>query len=233
MSSRCRSWLGAARGSASEHHHERRRRLPPGRGFVPGPGSRYRPGGDRHHPHPRHRCRAEGPVRPCRRAHGHGAGRLYPLDAVPALRSQGPDLAGPRSLRAVGRPRLDAALQPDPPGRRGGGGQPGRAAGTPRGQPRRHQSLPPARQPHPRPPRISAYHRGGDHHGSPGPGLRQQRRHGHGRAVARGAVQPAGPHAVRLRRLCHLQRRRSDGRRFGRSGVPGRAPEAVEPLLDL
>ena len=43
---------------------------------------------------------------------------------VPALRSGGPDLAQPRPLRAVGRPRVDAALLAAAPDRRQGG-QPG------------------------------------------------------------------------------------------------------------
>ena len=43
-------------------------------------------------------------------ADGHGAGGLRALAAAPALRPRRPDLAGPRPLRAVDGPRLDAAL---------------------------------------------------------------------------------------------------------------------------
>ena len=42
-------------------------------------------------------------------AHGDGPGRLLPLAVRAALRPAGPDLAQPRPLRALGRPRLDAA----------------------------------------------------------------------------------------------------------------------------
>ena len=44
-----------------------------------------------------------------------GAAGLYPVAARPALRPGGARLAQPRPLRAVERPRLDAALQPAPP----------------------------------------------------------------------------------------------------------------------
>ena len=50
-------------------------------------------------------------------------GRLHALAALPALRPGRPDLAEPRPLRALGRPRLDAALLAAPPGR-GEGGRP-------------------------------------------------------------------------------------------------------------
>ena len=58
------------------------------------------------------------------RAPGHADGRWRPprtaLAAIPALRSRGSPLAQPRSVRAVQRPRLDAAVQPAPPDRREG-----------------------------------------------------------------------------------------------------------------
>ena len=64
---------------------------------------------------------------------------------LPALRPRRPDLAQPRPLRALDRPRLDAALLAAPPDRREGG-QPGlRAARRAVGPARRHQALPPAR----------------------------------------------------------------------------------------
>ena len=62
-----------------------------------------------------------------------------PLAALPALRPRRPDLAQPRPLRAVGRPRLDAALLAAAPDRREGGQQGVRDAGQAVGDARRHQ----------------------------------------------------------------------------------------------
>ena len=84
--------------------------------------SRY--GVHQHHPHPVDGRGAGGQLRPSGHADGHGAGGLQPVAAVPALRSPGSDLAQPRPLRALGRPRLDAALLAAAPDRRQGG-QPG------------------------------------------------------------------------------------------------------------
>ena len=78
-------------------------------------------------------------------ADGAGARGLHAVAALPALRSRRPDLAEPRPLRALDRPRLDAAVRAAAPrGRQGG--EPGlrgarRAVGAARG----HQALPPAR----------------------------------------------------------------------------------------
>ena len=58
----------------------------------------------------------------------------------------GSDLAQPRSLRALERPRLDAALVGAPSHRHQGGECRIREAGTALGDPRRHPPLPPARQ---------------------------------------------------------------------------------------
>ena len=46
-------------------------------------------------------------------------------------------------------------------------------------------------------------------------------------------LQPAGLRPVRFQRLRLLQRRRPDGGRRRRGGLAGRAPETLEPLLDL
>ena len=62
----------------------------------------------------------EGELRSSGDADGARAGRLHALAAVPALRSRRPDLAQPRPLRALQRPRLDAALLAAPPDRRAG-----------------------------------------------------------------------------------------------------------------
>ena len=52
-------------------------------------------------------------------------------------------------------------------------------------------------------------------------------------ALARAPLQPARLHAVRLRRLRALQRRRHDGGRRERGGFARRPPQALEPVLDL
>ena len=66
----------------------------------------------------------------------------------------GPDLAQPRPLRALGRPRLDAALLAAPPDRRQGGQAKIRAARRAVGPLDDIKQLPPARQPVPRPSRV-------------------------------------------------------------------------------
>ena len=65
---------------------------------------------DQHHPHAFDRCGAAGQIRPSRHADGAGAAGLHHLEPRHAFRSAGPDLAQPRPLRALERPRLDAAL---------------------------------------------------------------------------------------------------------------------------
>ena len=86
-----------------------------------------------------------GELGPPGHADGDGAGRLRALAALPALRPRGPDLAEPRPLRAVGRPRLDAALLAAAPRAREGGGPRLRDARRAVGEARRHRALPPAR----------------------------------------------------------------------------------------
>ena len=88
-------------------------------------------------------------------------------------------------------------------------------------------------QPLPGPPGIRRVERRRNDHRPAGPGHRQQRRHGHRRALAGRPFQSARLRSVRLQRLRPVQRRRPDGRRWLRGGLAGRPPEAVEPLLDL
>ena len=124
------------------------------------------------HPRARHGCRSAGQVRPSRHADGHGRRRDRAVHAIPEVRRRRARLARPRPLRAVGRPRLDAAL---------------RAALShrlSRHDDRGAEAFPPARLQDRRPSRIRprAGHR--DDHRSARPGPRQRRRHGDGRAAA-------------------------------------------------
>ena len=64
--------------------------------------------------------------------------------------------------------------------------------GEPVGAARRHQALPPARQPLRRPSRVPLDHRRRDHHRPARPGRRHQRRHGDRPALAGGDLQPPG-----------------------------------------
>ena len=110
-----------------------------------------------------------------------------------------PDLAQSRPLRAVGRPRLDAALFAAAPGRRAGSRS--RTASRWRLAVSLDdiKQIPPARQPHARAiPNIAMTTGVETTTGPLGPGRRQQRRHGDRRALARRALQPARLRAVRL-----------------------------------
>ena len=148
-----------------------------------------------HDRHPRHRFRPRqraagarhgrgrgGEVRPPRHADGDGRDRRRAVAPPPVAQPRESALGRPRPLRAVQRPRLDAALRAAAPHRL----RP--AAG-------RAQALPPAGledagasgdRPH-------AGRRDDDR--SARSGHRQRRGHGPRRSAARGAVQPAGPRA--------------------------------------
>ena len=80
----------------------------------------HRPALHQHDPHAVDRRDPEGELGAPRDADGAGPGRLHALAALPALRPRRPDLAQPRPLRALRRPRLDAALRAAPPDRRAG-----------------------------------------------------------------------------------------------------------------
>ena len=68
-------------------------------------------------PRPRHGRRRGGELRPSRHADGHGRRRDRALQPLPEDRPGRPRLARPRPLRALGRPRLDAALRRASPAR--------------------------------------------------------------------------------------------------------------------
>ncbi len=122
-----------------------------------------------------------------------------------------------RSLRAVGWPRLDAAL----------------FAAAPRRLPavaRRPEEVPPAAQQDARSPRIRRDGRRRDHHRTARPGLRQ-----------RGRLRDRSPHGGRALpepaaaepRLRHRRRRRPDGRHQLRSGDARRPPAARQPRVSV
>ena len=71
---------------------------------------RARPHGERH-PRARDGRGRAGEVRPSRPADGRGRHRDRAVHAIPEIRSGRSDMARPRPLRALGRPRLDAALR--------------------------------------------------------------------------------------------------------------------------
>ena len=129
-----------------------------------------------------------------------------------------PRVAGSRPLRALGRPRLDAALFLALPARlRGHDDRP-------------DQEFPPARLQDRRPPRIPLRRGHRDHHRPARPGHRQCRRHGHRRSQARRRIRH-GP-----RRSPHLgagRRRLPDGRHLPGSHLAGRAPQAQQADGDL
>src|SRR5262245_16383933 len=64
-----------------------------------------------HHPLPGGGCGGEGGLRSSRRADGPGSPGLRALGPAPAVRSHGCEVAAARPLRALERPRLDAALR--------------------------------------------------------------------------------------------------------------------------
>ena len=96
------------------------------------------------------------------------------------------------------------------------------------------QELPAASQPHPRAPGEPHHRRGRDDHRAARPGGRELGRHGDRPEVDRGHVRQAGVREpVRAPGVLHPGRRVHDGGRHVRGRVPGRAPEARQPVLDL
>ena len=144
----------------------------------------------------------------------------------------GPDLAQPRPLRALRRPRQHVAVFAAAPDRHAQA-RPGRAARRGGGDARRHQAVPPTVQRNAGPPRVQPDLRRRNHDRAARPGRRQLGGHGDGRALVRRPLQPPGLPALRLPRLRPVRRRRHDGRRLRRGGERGRAPQALEPRLDL
>ena len=158
------------------------------------------------------RCRAPGrdrPRRPPPRLRRH---RRAPVLGVPEARPRAAGLVRPRPVRAVGRPRLDAAVRAAAP------------VGL-RPVARRHPALPAAPLEDARTPRARADPRGRDHDRSarPGPGQRGR--------VRAGRTDPGRALRQRARRPPHLrarERRRHDGGRRER-GVLARRPPGPGP----
>ena len=126
-----------------------------------------------------------------------------------------PRLARPRPVRALGRPRLGAPLQPPPP------------HGL-RPPARRAEAVPPVGEPHPRPPGVRRHAGRRDDDRAARPGLRDERRDGDGRGSPRRAVQPAGARGGRPPHVRPRRGRRPHGGRRARGGVARRAPRARE-----
>ena len=100
------------------------------------PEPRHRPAQHQHRPHADGRRRPGGAVRPSGRAARARAGRVRALHARDEAQPGRPEVARPRPLRALGRPRVDAALrEPAPLGLRRVGARP-------------DQAVPPARLAH-------------------------------------------------------------------------------------
>ena len=164
---------------------------------------------------PRHRCRGSRQQRPPGHADGHGRDRRGALAPASEAQSGRSDLARPRPLRAVQRPRLDAAVR---------AAAPDRLCAADRGT----QALSPAAQQDPRPPRGRRHAGSGNHHRSARPGARQCGRHGAQRAAAGGGIQSPRAHHRRPSHLGVRRRRLPDGRHQSRSLLAGRNARAVE-----
>ena len=166
-------------------------------------------------------------------ADGARAAGLHALESGHALRPVGPDLAGPRPLRAFERPRFDVAVVGAPPTGHAGGECRLRAAGRAVGHARRHPPVPPARQQGSRASRVPPGLGCGDDDRAARPGHCDQRRHGDRRAMARRPLQPPGLRHVRLQHLRDLRRRLPDGRSQRGGGLTRGPPRPRSPLLDL
>ena len=163
----------------------------------------------------RHGRRRGGEIRPPRDADGDGRDRRRAVAPPPVARSRASALGRSRPLRAVQRPRLDAAV---------------RAAAPHRLRPvaRRAQALPPAALEDAGAPGDRHHARRRDDDRAARPGHRQRRGHGPRRSAARGAVQPAGSHHRRPPHLGVPRRRLPDGGRVARGLRAGRHARAVK-----
>ena len=135
------------------------------------------------------------------------------VHALSQIRPGRSGLARPRPLRALGRPRLDAALCAPASHRLRGDDH------------RRAQALPPARLAHPRPPGARPHPRRRNHHRTARPRPGQCGRHGDRGAAPRRRVRQRH---CRSRDLRARFRRRPDGRHQPGSHCARRAPQAEQ-----
>ena len=179
-----------------------------------------------HHPHAGDGRGAEGELRAPRCADGPRPGRVHALEPVPQLRPGRPAVAEPRPVRAVQRPRVDAAVLAHPPRRgsrtptctHGQGDRPSRS--LPMEQLKRFRQLGSKTPGHPE---NELHRRRRDHDRPARAGHRQRRRHGDRPEVEGRALRPPRVRgAVRPPRLRHLRRRLHDGGR--RRAKPRRWP---------
>ena len=192
-----------ARGVSPERRKHPSPSRSPRRLNVSQPPSRYpsRAGLARHKRHPRafHGCGRAGAIGPSRHAHGPRAGRLSAVDPFPAAQSAKPRVARPRSIRAVLRPRVDAAVL-------------GALSQRIRSLAGRPEELPPMGIEDAGTSRARPHSRGGNHHRTLGAGLWKRGRNGHGRTIPGRPVQPTQPCDNRSPGLGLCQRWRSNGR---------------------
>ena len=131
-----------------------------------------------------------------------------------------PALAAARPLRALERPRVDAALRAAPPLRV-------------RAHARRPRELPPAPLEDAGAPRVRPHARRRGHDRSARPGLRARRRHGARRARHARALRGRGRRARQPLRVRHRERRRPDGGDLRRGGLARGPLAARQPDLPL
>jgi hypothetical protein len=176
--------------------------------------------GDRHHPDALHGRGAEGQFGSPRRADGNGADGVHAVDALPAPRPRRSQLAEPRPLPALRRPRQHASLL---------------APLSHRLRPHDRGSavVPTVGLAHARSPRARPHQgrRGDDRPARPG--LRRRRRNGHRPAPPRRRVQQARPQADRPLRVRDLLRRRPAGGDHRRGRFAGGSSEAGQARLPL
>ncbi len=168
-------------------------------------------------PWPGHGRGAEGELRPSGDADGARTARARPLHARDAVRRGGAGMARPRPVRALGGPRVDAAVRAALPDRL-------------RAHARRPEAVPAVGLADSGPPGVPPHRR---HRGDDGParsGRRQRRRHRTGRGEP---ARPVRTRAHRPPRVRDLQRRRLRGGRQPRGRFARGAPRARAPGLRL
>ena len=143
------------------------------------------------------------------------------------------DLAQPRPLRALRRPRLDAALRAAAPDRRQRGRSRLRDRGHAGGLARRHQVVSPARLEGRRAPRVPLDLGRRDDDRPARPGHRHLGRDGDRRRSGRRRTSTGPASSSSTSTPTRSRRRLPDGGRLARGGIVRRPPAPRQPLLDL